>query len=457
MNSGCIIIRTSHRGTVWTVPELLMKEFALRVRDPVVLKCGAASARALVTPLNHAVDKTPVTGLSGAVLNALGIPENTSFLIKSEGGNVFRLGPVIGILTFPGHIPHRLGYYKMYARRIKAGLVYVFRSGNIKPDQHRIYGHYYDRVQSAWKAQDLPYPDAVMDRCYPNPYIAHRLLERVMGPGKIFNKKSMIDKVAFYKVLSDDSELKEFVPETLVFQQAEDLETFLRRWSEVFLKPTNAMKGTGIVVVSKTNNGKLLCRYSIKGAGLAREISSPDDIFDVMIKAAGHMRPYIIQQGIPRMTYKGGPFSFRTWAMKNGQGRWVMPGMFAKGTFGQGFLTNFTAGAKLIPLRELFEEILPQLPYTKDSLLMALEDLTLKTAAALDKKYGPLGELGLDIVFDLQGKPWLIEANGNPGNIPVFIQKEYPLWPNLIFQYPIDYAAYLAGFTEHAQNLIRQG
>ncbi len=75
-----------------------------------------------------------------------------------------------------------------------------------------------------------------------------------------------------------------------------------------------------------------------------------------------------------------------------------------------------------------------------------LEDLTLKTATLLDDKLGPLGELGLDIVLDKSGNPWLIEANGNPGNIPIFRQTEYPAWRYLVFQYPLDYASHLAGF-----------
>ena len=167
-----------------------------------------------------------------------------------------------------------------------------------------------------------------------------------------------------------------------------------------------------------------------------------------MLKAAGRARPYIIQQGINRLDYDGGPFSFRTWAMKNGGGTWVMPGLFAKAAIGQGFLTNFTAGAKLVPLKDIFSKSPPVLPYTKDQTLKLLKDITLKTAAVLDKKFGPLGELGLDVVFDTTGKPWLIEANGNPGNIPIFIQTEYPAWRYQVFQYPVDYAVHLADFDK---------
>ncbi|MHB9094561.1 MAG: YheC/YheD family protein [Eubacteriales bacterium] len=37
-----------------------------------------------------------------------------------------------------------------------------------------------------------------------------------------------------------------------------------------------------------------------------------------------------MQQAIPIMKYRGEVFSFRTLAMKNGKGRWVMPGTYSR-------------------------------------------------------------------------------------------------------------------------------
>lgn len=448
MLKRCYVVRTKQNENLWSLPESILKHFGLRENDVVSLKCGGLSSSAKVGKMaKKSSDNISIMGLSDNLMKSLHIPDDICFPIKSEGPKRFSLGPVIGILTFPGHVPNRLGWYKAYAKlNAQNGLLYVFRGRGINLDEKTVHGYYYTPVENTWKLRELPYPDAVIDRCYPNPYVSHKLLEKVIGPGKIFNKKTMIDKIMFFRALKTNEFLKNHTPETKLFTNLSDIEKYLNKHQEVFLKPTNAMKGIGIVVVRREPKGTLQCLYTIKGQNFTKSVSSVKDIPAILETAAGRKRPYVIQQSIQRMEYKGGPFSIRTWAMKNGKGQWIIPGMFSKGSFGNGFLTNFTAGAKLIPLKELFDDIIPRLPYNQVELLSIIEKITLETAAVLDKTYGPLGELGFDIVFDLHGKPWVIEANGNPGTIPIFIQKEYPLWKHLVWQLPLEYATYLAGF-----------
>lgn len=447
MNKFYTVIRTTHKKPVWAITEALMKTLTLNQDDRVTLQCGSAVARARVRVLPAGVKQM---GLSPGILHALMIPDSPSLLVKPVGNKTFRLGPVIGVLTFHSHITGgKLGYYKTSAGlNINNGLLYVFSGRHINAEKCTISGYYYDHGTNEWKWRDFPFPDAVIDRCYPNVGVYHRLLEQVIGPGRIFNKKSCINKSDFYRALKADPLLRDYIPETSLFRKSSKLVSYLKKYDEVFLKPVNGMKGIGIVTVKSTPKGLLACRCMQDGKTVTQLVPDAGSIFDVLKKASGRNRPYIIQQAVTRMAYRGGPFSIRSWAMKNGHGRWVMPGMFAKGTFGDGFLTNFTAGAKLIPLKDLFDDIIPRLPYTKHRLMKVLEKLTLETAAALDKKFGPLGELGLDIVFDTAGKPWVIEANGNPGKIPIFIQKEYPLWRYLVYQYPLLYATHLAGFDK---------
>lgn len=447
---NCIVTRITDDESILALPKDLINQLELKVNDLVTLKCGASETNARIKILSSG-DSTHAhfIGLSSSCLTSLNIPANICFKLKTLSNKVFRLGPVIGILTFPGHLRNRLGYYGCYARRNKNnGLLYVFRGMGINNQRKIISGYYLDPISNTWKQGEFPFPDAVIDRLYPNSRISHILLEKVIGPAKIFNKKSMINKVDFFKALSDDELLLKYIPETRVLTSTSDLDYFLAKYSEVYLKPFNAMKGFGIVVVKKGPDGLLECLFARKGEINTLRISSTDEISEVLLRAAGRKRSYIIQQGIHRMEYRGGPFSLRPWAMKNGRGEWIMPGMFAKGTFGKGFLTNFTAGARLVPLPDLLREIGPKLPFSAKHFTTLTETLTLKTAAALDRKFGPLGELGLDIVFDTDGRPWLIEANGNPGNIPVFQQREYPAWRSQVFQLPLDYATFLAGFDQ---------
>ncbi|PKM82867.1 MAG: hypothetical protein CVU89_01660 [Firmicutes bacterium HGW-Firmicutes-14] len=441
---------TEHKKNIWSVPQELIDQYGLTANQSITLKCGAKSIDVITRLLPEGNSTDPVLGLSPEALKQLCIPLETFMGVKQEKDGAFRLGPVIGILTFPAHVPARLGFYRSYAKlNSHNGILYVFRGRSINTQKRTITGYSYDYTKNTWSESEFPFPDAVIDRCYPNPYICHIWLENLIGRNRIFNKKTMIDKLQFVKVLSRDEVLKNHIPETWEYTVASQLMSMLQDHGEVFLKPVNGMKGHGIIVVNNTGRDVPEYSYMTGGKKYTGLLSSPKEISDVIKKAAGRKRPYIIQQGIRRMNFKGGPFSIRTWAMKNGKGQWVIPGMFAKGSFGEGFLTNFTAGAKLIPLKDFYESILPRLPYSKDRLLSLLKELTLGTAEALDREFGPLGELGLDIVFDQEGKPWLIEANGNPGIIPIFIQKEYPLWPMLLYKYPLDYATFLAGFSDN--------
>lgn len=440
-------LRFSEPGDVWRLPAKVLPSLNLREDDAVVLYCGSASAQVRVRRLKSRSNLPEDTcQISSGALHKMKIPSDFCFQIKPIGDKQFRLGPLLGILTFSGHLPGRLSYYSRYARRnINNGLLIVFSGSGIDPQQKSVSGYYYDWVNNKWIYGNFPYPDAVIDRVYPNSSASHARLEAVIGHGKIFNKRSMIDKIQFCNTLGSDPLLKQYIPETNLLKNIADIEYFLSKYGEIFLKPVNAMKGVGIVVARKQSDG-IKCAYSIGKQNYTGVLPSAVEIPALLAEAAGKERPYVIQQAISRMKYEGSPFSIRTWAMKNGEGRWVMPGMFAKSAQEDSFLTNFMAGAKLVPLKALFKTIMPSLPYTKKELNQVLEYLTIQTAFCLDKTFGPLGELGIDIVLDPQGKPWLIEANGNPGNIPIFKQTDYPAWPDQVFRYPLDYATFLAGF-----------
>jgi hypothetical protein len=444
------VIRRGHQENIWLLPEGLLDNFKLKENSRVTLKCGSANTSVLVRKTLEASQSLTGIELSSPVMEILKIPDNATLLIKQEDPRTFRLGPVIGVLTFAGHVPDALKFYKAYARAARyCGILYVFKGRSIDVRNQVIEGYHYDDRVKRWIPGQFPFPDAVIDKCYPNGWISHARLEKIIGKGKIFNKKTMIDKLDFLNALDTDPLLKSHMPQTEVFNDASQLKKMLQTFGEVFLKPVNAMKGFGIVVVKPAKPGlpgALECTYADHDRNITVFINSPEEIHGVLLRAAGRKRTYLIQQGISRMEYKGGPFSIRIWAMKDGSGKWLIPGMFAKGSFGSSFLTNFTAGASLIPLQELFAYLIPLIPYTKSSFIRFLEEITLKTAEVLDNKFGPLGELGFDIVFDNQGKPWIIEANGNPGVIPIFIQKEYPLWPVQLYKYPVDYATHLAGF-----------
>lgn len=385
--------------------------------------------------------------ISKKVLQKLKLPANIKVSIIPTGIQELRLGPLIGILTSRHVYANRIfDFYLNYHVMMKSGLLYVFSSQGLNTKTRTIKGYCFNPSKKAWVPAELPYPDVVIDRCYPNAYQAHRQLEKVIGKGRIFNKKSMINKLDFYTALSEDKLLTAHVPVTRICTDSANLENFLKIHRKLFIKPLNGMQGKGIITVSLEKNGAK-CRYLLKGKVAEKEFTHPAQIFGVLQHFGHPKRRYIMQNAVPRMRYRGKPFCFRVMVCKNDCGQWLVPAIFTKTATGASFLTNHAAGASFISLKNLFKEIESRVGCNKTQFINQLVDLGIKTAGILDQKYGPLGELGLDIVVDHSGKPWLIEANGNPGMVPTSHMIEFPNWIYQAFNLPVSYARYLAGFN----------
>ncbi len=449
MREGYNLYKIGIGENLWEIPADLAMNFGLKDGQKANLNFGSLSTQ--VTALTRYINSI---GISKNTLNNLRIPEGLTLGIKSEGAGSFRLGPVIGILTYPHVFAHKeFTRYIPYAVKMKTfGLVYVFSPGSINPGSKTIKGYCYNDSQKSWQPHEFPFPDVVINRIYPNIIKTRLKLESVMGQNRIFNKETLIDKIEFFRALAKDSILRNHVPETMLFYTAAELKHMLDKHPGIFLKPVNGMKGKGIIQVARKDNC-LFCRYMKGKDPLSERINKYRDIVDIVKRVSKGTKRYIVQAEIPRMDYKDRPFGFRIMVVKNASGQWEAPAVFAKIADSAGFLTNNSAGANIIFLKDLFGGIKNKLPCPKDQFLHLLSDLSIKTAAVLDKKFGPLGKLGIDIVVDAAGKPWLIEANGNPGLMPMAALSEYPAWRSQMYDYPLAYCLYLSGFS-HLQNVF---
>lgn len=440
------VSKTDDKGMVWELSPFLAKKLKLAADRVVILRYGSLSVKANVKIAKASNSTRKRFGLSEDALEALKIPQNLYLGIKTIDHDQFRLGPVIGILTFPHVIrKNQLNRYINYAKVMKdIGLLYVFIPSDIHSET--VSGFHFNEEKKAWESGNFPYPDVVIDRMYPNDYKAHSKLEKVIGPNKIFNKKTLISKKEFYETLQKDPYLKNSIPKTKVFQSASDLNDFFKKYNEVFLKPLDSMRGKGIINVTREQD-QLLCKYMDGDKPITKNLpksKSTLKIFDRLSKD----NPYMIQAAVNKMNYKNRAFSFRVITTKDGSGRWCVPIVVAQSASPGFFLTNVSSGADYVLIKNISAWIMQQLPDKKINLLEELTDLSLKTSTALDNEFGPLGKLGIDVVIDVSGKLWLIEANGNPGVIFRRGQTEFPDWHHQSYEHPIAYALYLADFSK---------
>lgn len=430
---------------VFKISPTLIKDLKIDLTKPLILRFGSSSTPVTVFDLENPSSENTVQISEGA-LKKLKIPKNIQISILPVGDQEFRLGPVIGILIFR-HVyrNQNFQFYLHFHERLKHGFLYVFSVLGIDTRNQTIKGYYYNDYTKSWTEGEFPYPDAIIDRCYPNAYQAHKKIEDVIGAGKIFNKTTLINKLDFYNALSKDSFLSSHLPETSSYTEASDLKNFLEKYGEVFLKPLNGMKGIGIITASLTEKG-IKCRYLAEERIIEKNLTTAHNIYDILQKFNYPKTQYIIQKAVPRMKYLGNPFCFRVMVCKKGGEEWLAPAIFPKTATGNSFLTNHASGARFVPLKDIFKGIKHQLRHSEAEFISLIQKACIKAANVLDKSYGPLGILGLDVVVDHSGKPWLIEANGNPGMVPKSHQVEFPDWSNEAFSLPLSYAVYLAGF-----------
>ena len=75
-----------------------------------------------------------------------------------------------------------------------------------------------------------------------------------------------------------------------------------------------------------------------------------------------------------------------------------------------------------------------------------MDQLAVQVARALENETGAIGELGIDIGIDVNGKVWFIEANLKPAR-RVFILIGEPSTRRMSVRKPMLYARHLAGFS----------
>lgn len=458
MSNTYQVYKSRAGGLVWELPDELMNKLNLTQNQMILLRFGSLSAEVKVVGSKLMKGAALRIGFSERTLNSLKIPRGLFLSIKPLGAEEFRIGPIIGMLTYSRILAKKkfwssvkytriMRRYTAYAEKLRhCGLFYLFSPGKINMQTGTITGYSYQPERKAWEAGEFAYPDVVMDRIYPNNTEIHRKLENVIGPNRIFNKKTMINKWEFFTTLKTDPVLREYLPDTQMFEYESDLNQFLVKYQGVFLKPLGGMKGKGIICVSAQGN-ELICRYMKGREMVTKKADKTERVWDLLGYAGSREMPYIIQEAVERMEYRQRPLGFRLMVTKNGSGDWKVRAIFAKVAPIGNFLTNRSLGADYILLKDLFPGIEKNFSCTKEELLELLNCLALRAASRLDSKFGPLGKLGLDIVLDTSGKPWLIEANGNPGSICPKVLNEFPDWAGQVYDDPIAYSVYLSGFN----------
>jgi glutathione synthase/RimK-type ligase-like ATP-grasp enzyme len=150
-------------------------------------------------------------------------------------------------------------------------------------------------------------------------------------------------------------------------------------------------------------------------------------------------KPFIVQQWIELATWKKRRFDIRVLLQKVSLNHWDCTALSIRMALPSHGSTNISQGGEV---KQVSLVLLDLWPSRYLEIIATIKELAFNVAQKLEFKYGPLGELGIDIGIDRNGGVWLFEVNSKPGKVTVRKLKEDDLIQHA-YQRPLLYAEML--------------
>ena len=245
-------------------------------------------------------------------------------------------------------------------------------------------------------------------------------------------RKVSLDKYLTHETLINEDLGKLKIPHTQKYSKS-NLIKFMSNYPETIIKPRFGSGGKGIIKVSKKESGYLI-NYLDKST-TATDSNLVDRIDEVRKSMRSNGRIYIIQECIALPKYNGGVFDVRVMYQRDKAKKPVRTGMAVRLAEPSKITANLHQGGSKETLSNILKSIFNQ--DIDGPIAQSIRDASQVIFDILDKKCGPIGEIGLDFLIDQSGEIHLLEVNSIPGRN---LFKILPDIRKIAIQRPVDYA-----------------
>ncbi len=311
---------------------------------------------------------------------------------------------------------------KFYRRLIHIGnklniQVFVFSPKRIHWLNQQVLGYSFDQSNERWVQKNFPLPHLIYDRCF---YTSRY---------EFSNHKMMIDRLKHYKIeflglplkgksevqhiLLKDPFIRPFIPLTITHLNIKKTIHWFEIYNEAFLKPNSGSQGKGTLHIIRDTHE----HYIIKGRDQHNEAFELnfDQQFEFLawLRQFIGKRKYMIQSFLSLKNKFNQPYDVRSLVQKNLKGKWQITGMAIRCGQTGSITSNLHGGGAAKPIFPfLLNEFEADLA---NHIHHQLIELSERIPMYLEKAYGRLIELGIDLGIDQQGRVWILEINSKPG------------------------------------------
>ncbi|HOB86348.1 MAG TPA: YheC/YheD family protein [Bacillota bacterium] len=331
--------------------------------------------------------------------------------------------PLIGVFVSPGSLRSLLQQAPGGDFQALCGggsgddpLLYFFSLDDVDFDRQQIRGAYYHREKGSWKRGSFPFPGVVYFRNDAPPQRAEAfrcLLDHLnRRQAQAVNYFFGLNKWEVHRLLEGDPFLRGHLPATVCCRRdGALLESMLDRYGAVYLKACLGSRGRQVVKVLRSSDRLYEfshCQGGLKRGRVRREQLARE------VRHFFQDREYIIQQAVELMTFDGGPVDLRAEVQRNGRGELELVGIPVRVGHKQAPITTH---ARSFPFEDFFGAALHFEPAFLERLREEIVCLVQRIYCLIESRYGPCGELGIDLALDKDRRLWFIECNSRSARV----------------------------------------
>lgn len=318
----------------------------------------------------------------------------------------------LGILTL--HPQLESNYFTTIAKQSKKYNIIVFRFHPLQwdPGTNEVKGEMFDHFFHKWLQCTFPLPDFIYDRCY----YTHKQNVNEFATVKMLKKETTFlsiglpNKWSVYEVMKNHHILAPFLPKTEKITCVVDVINKLNHKKKLVLKPIRGAHGKGIFFLSKTTKDHIVIQTHVHGQKKTGMFSKKQ--FSHWLHNFNVTNNYIVQPFLRLTNFEGEPFDIRILVQKNETGDWQETGRGIRLGKKGNFVSNLHNGGKTKDFHEWIRDV----PMNERNEVMKQLHIIVSTIPPfLDKQFGPLYEMGIDVGMDQTGKCWVLEVNSKPG------------------------------------------
>jgi len=316
--------------------------------------------------------------------------------------------------------------------------VFIFSNRDVSIQNKMIRG--YVPSETGWQTRRFGWPDVVIDRCRKGLEGYREFRRRKLF---VYANSPYTNKLNATKLFANEEKTKKWIPESVVYSPKQ-LAEMIKKHKILYIKPGNGTGGRSIVKVRRTETG-----YDLLGT--TRSHGRREVHFKTLSGLTAWLNRwanvekirngvFMIQQGLNLELTPGCVADMRLLIQKNEVGKWDVTGEGMRIGRKNSPVSNLHGGGHAAPAKSFLTERFGQAK-TKE-IMQECYRLAHQVVGVIEKNFGKMMEMGLDIGIDVNGDVWLIEVNPKPGR-ELFKQMGKPKLYRKTIQRPLLYALYL--------------